>query len=77
MADLFISYPQRERALMLPIKERLDLVNLRERIGAHIEADGKAIGAAKVDQSAFKHLEQFDALAGHNVHAVFAEMEFE
>ena len=35
------------------------------------------IGAAKVDQSKFKHMEQFDALAGRNAQAVFAEMEFE
>ena len=53
------------------------LSSLREKIGAHIEAGGDAIGAPKVDQSAFKHLEQFDALAGRNAQSVFAEMEFE
>jgi len=53
------------------------LTNLREKIGAHIEAGGDAIGASKIDQSAFKHLEQFDALAGRNALAVFAQMEFE
>jgi glyoxylase-like metal-dependent hydrolase (beta-lactamase superfamily II) len=53
------------------------LVNLRKRIGEHIENGGDMIGAAKVDQSAFKHLELFDALAGRNAQAVFAEMEFE
>lgn len=53
------------------------LVNLRKRIGTHIENGGDMIGAPKVDQSAFKHLDQFEALAGRNAQAVFAEMEFE
>jgi glyoxylase-like metal-dependent hydrolase (beta-lactamase superfamily II) len=53
------------------------LVNLRNQIGAHIEKGGDMIGSVKVDQTAFKHLEQFDALAGRNAQAVFAEMEFE
>jgi glyoxylase-like metal-dependent hydrolase (beta-lactamase superfamily II) len=53
------------------------LVNLRARIKAHMEGGGDLNGAAKVDQSAFKHLEQFDALAGRNAQQVFAEMEFE
>ena len=56
---------------------RAYLVNLRTRIGTHIEAGGDMIGAVKVDQSTFKHLEQFDALARRNAQAVFAEMEFE
>lgn len=56
---------------------RAYLVNLRERIAAHIEAGGDMIGSVKVDQSAFKHLEQFQALAGRNAQQVFAEMEFE
>jgi glyoxylase-like metal-dependent hydrolase (beta-lactamase superfamily II) len=53
------------------------LVSLRKQIGEHIENGGDMIGAAKIDQSAFKHLELFDALAGRNAQAVFAEMEFE
>ena len=53
------------------------LVSLRRQIGEHIENGGDMIAAAKVDQSAFKHLELFDALAGRNAQAVFAEMEFE
>lgn len=53
------------------------LVNLRERIGKHIENGGDMIGAPKVDQSAFKHLELFGMLAGRNAQAVYAEMEFE
>lgn len=53
------------------------LVNLRSRIAALIESGGDMIGAVKVDQSAFSHLEQFEVLAGSNAQAVFAEMEFE
>lgn len=53
------------------------LVNLRQRIKDHIEAGGEMIGAPKVDQSKFKYLEMFDALAGRNAQAVFAQMEFE
>lgn len=56
---------------------RAYLVNLRARIGAHIEAGGDMIGSVKVDQSAFKHLGQFKALARRNAQQVFAEMEFE
>lgn len=53
------------------------LVALRAGIKAHVDAGGDAIGAPKVDQSAFKRLEQFEALAGRNAQQVFAEMEFE
>jgi len=53
------------------------IANLRRRIGKHIDAGGDMIGASKVDQSAFKHLEQFSSLAGRNAEAVFSEMEFE
>ncbi len=53
------------------------LRNLRKQIGAHIEAGGDMITAPKIDQSAFKYLEQFDALAGRNAQAVFGQMEFE
>ena len=53
------------------------IANLRLRIGKHIDQDGDMIGASKVDQSAFKHLEQFSSLAGRNAEAVFSEMEFE
>ena len=56
---------------------RAYLVNLREQIGAHIESGGDMIGAPKVDQSTFKHLEQFESLAGRNAQQVFSEMEFE
>ncbi|KUO61350.1 MAG: hypothetical protein APF80_05875 [Alphaproteobacteria bacterium BRH_c36] len=53
------------------------LVNLRTRVAEHMDAGGDMIGAPKVDQSAFKHLEEFEALAGRNAQAVFGELEFE
>lgn len=53
------------------------LVNLRERMAQHIETGGDAIGAVEVDQSAFAHLEQFDALAGRNAQTAFEQMEWE
>lgn len=53
------------------------LVQLRARIGAHLDAGGDMIGAVEVDQSAFADLELFDALAGRNAQQVFAEMEWE
>lgn len=53
------------------------LVNLRARIKKLQDKGGTVIDAPKVDQSAFKDLEQFEALAGRNAQQVFAEMEFE
>lgn len=53
------------------------LVNLRARIKEHQDKGGNAIGSAKVDQSAFGYLEQFDTLAGRNAQQVYSEMEFE
>lgn len=53
------------------------LVNLREKIGTHIEAGGDMIDSVHVDQSAFAYLEQFEALAGRNAQQVFSEMEWE
>jgi glyoxylase-like metal-dependent hydrolase (beta-lactamase superfamily II) len=53
------------------------LVNLRDRIGEHIEAGGDMITSVEVDQSAFDYLEQFDALARRNAQQVFSEMEWE
>lgn len=58
--------------------ETLDyLVNLRQKIAAHIENGGDMIGSVKVDQSKFSRLLQFDALARRNAQQVYAEMEFE
>jgi hypothetical protein len=53
------------------------LVNLRDRMRVHIDAGGDMIGAVGGDQSAFAHLEQFDALAGRNAQQVFTEMEWQ
>lgn len=53
------------------------LVNLRTRMRAYMDAGGDAIGAVGVDQSAFAHLRQFDALARRNAQRVFMEMEWE
>ncbi len=53
------------------------LVQLRAAVTKHTESGGDMNGSAKVDQSAFSRLEQFDVLAGRNAQAVFAEMEFE
>jgi glyoxylase-like metal-dependent hydrolase (beta-lactamase superfamily II) len=53
------------------------LENLRRQIGAHIDAGGDMITSVGVDQSAFRHLRQFDALAGRNAQQVFSEMEWE
>ena len=53
------------------------LMNLREKIAAHIEAGGNALGAVEVDQSAFAHLEQFDSLARRNAQTAFEQMEWE
>lgn len=53
------------------------LVNLRTRMGEHIDEGGDIIGSVEVDQSAFAHLEQFEALARRNAQQVFEEMEWE
>jgi len=53
------------------------LVALRESMRAHIDAGGDIIGSVEVDQSAFRHLDQFEALAGRNAQAVFQQMEWE
>lgn len=53
------------------------LNDLREKIGAHIEAGGDLAGAYYVDQSRWAHLDTFEELATRNAGAVYAEMEFE
>ncbi|TCP60740.1 glyoxylase-like metal-dependent hydrolase (beta-lactamase superfamily II) [Rhodovulum bhavnagarense] len=59
-------------------RDTLDyLVNLRTRIGAHIEAGGDILGSVDVDQSAFSYLENFDQLAGRNAQEVYSRMEWE
>ncbi len=51
--------------------------NLRDGMAEHIDAGGDIMGAAKVDQSAFAYLQNFDQLAGRNAQAVFEAMEWE
>ncbi len=53
------------------------LVDLREKIGAHIEDGGDLAGAYYVDQSQWAHLDTFEELATKNAGVVYAEMEFE
>lgn len=53
------------------------IVNLRDKISAHIDGGGDIIGAPEVDQSDFSHLSQFDSLAGRNAQTVFEQMEWE
>lgn len=53
------------------------LVDLREKIGAHIEAGGDLASAYYVDQSAWAHLDTYQELATKNAGRVFEEMEWE
>lgn len=53
------------------------LLDLREKIGAHIEGGGDLAGAYYVDQSRWSRLDTFEELATKNAGVVFAEMEFE
>lgn len=53
------------------------LTHLRGEMRTHIDGGGDIIGSVEVDQSPFKHLKQFDALAGRNAQQVFTEMEWE
>lgn len=53
------------------------LVDLREKIAAHIEAGGDLAGAYYVDQERWRHLDTFEELATKNAGVVFSEMEFE
>jgi glyoxylase-like metal-dependent hydrolase (beta-lactamase superfamily II) len=53
------------------------LVDLRSKIGAHLQDGGDLAGAYYVDQSAWAHLDTFEELATKNAGTVFTEMEFE
>lgn len=53
------------------------LLDLRAKIGAHLEEGGDLGGAYYVDQSQWAHLDTFEELATKNAGVVFAEMEFE
>lgn len=53
------------------------LVDIREKVGAHLDEGGDLAGAYYVDQEQWKHLDTFEELATKNAGRVFAEMEFE
>ncbi|WP_146344666.1 MBL fold metallo-hydrolase [Phaeobacter marinintestinus] len=53
------------------------LVDLREKIGAHIDEGGDLAGSYYVDQDRWRNLDTFDELATKNAGRVFAEMEWE
>lgn len=53
------------------------LVDLREKIGAHIDEGGDLAGAYYVDQEQWRRLDTFEELATKNAGRVFEEMEWE
>ncbi len=53
------------------------LLDIRAKIGAHIEDGGDLAGAFYVDQSRWSHLDTFGDLATRNAGRVFEEMEWE
>ena len=53
------------------------LVDLREKIGAHIDAGGDLTDAYYVDQERWKTLDTFEELATKNAGRVYEEMEWE
>lgn len=58
--------------------ETLDyLMNLHVQIGKLIDEGEDIMFAPRVDQSAFAHLELFDAMAGRNAQTAYEQMEWE
>ena len=53
------------------------LVDMREQIGALIDSGGSLADIAKIDQSAYRHLDTWDELARLNASMIFRAMEFE
>jgi glyoxylase-like metal-dependent hydrolase (beta-lactamase superfamily II) len=53
------------------------LLDIRAKIGAHIEAGGDLADAYYVDQSRWSQLDTFNELAARNAGRVFEEMEWE
>lgn len=53
------------------------LTYMREQISNILDNGGGLIDAYKIDQSAYRHLDTFDELAGLNSDRIFREMEFE
>lgn len=58
--------------------ETLDyLKHLRREIGAYLDDGGDMQGSTQIEQSAYSHLLQFEALAGRNAQQVYSEMEWD
>ena len=53
------------------------LLYMRSAIAALLEQGGSLIDAYKIDQSAYRHLDTFNELAGLNADRIFRAMEFE
>lgn len=53
------------------------LVDIRAKIGAHLDEGGELADAYYVDQSRWAHLDTFEELATRNAGRVFEEMEWE
>ena len=53
------------------------LADMREQIGALIEAGGSLAEIDRIDQTAYRHLDTFDELARLNASMIFRAMEFE
>ena len=60
MVDIFISYPQRERALMLPIKQRLEALGLI----LFVDVDGRLDGEATFPEALDKGVRASKAVLG-------------
>ena len=60
MVDVFISYPQRERALMLPIKQRLEALGLI----LFVDVDGRLDGEATFPEALDKGVRASKAVLG-------------
>ena len=53
------------------------LVDLRAKVGAHLDDGGSLADAYYVDQSAYRNLDTYDELATKNAGRVYEQMEFE
>jgi glyoxylase-like metal-dependent hydrolase (beta-lactamase superfamily II) len=53
------------------------LTMLRDKVGEFMDQGGVIQDVSRIDQSRFKHLENYDSLKGRNVQQVFQEMEWE
>lgn len=53
------------------------LANIRNKMADYIDNSGDIIESVKIDQAAFRYLENFDQLAGRNAQEVFSQMEWE